>query len=168
MFTELDRICWSFRACHGRSAKSRACLIFHQTSTTLDSDCGSVHLDAISLCLVIDTSCLVLYCYRLVVKHLLASPSFVCRHHSMTGCGTIPTLSLQVCDCRFGNFAAGQAENIPGQNIKGNEQGGYINRQAEKCVRQSRFILQTMAYQLWNLWVEVPTDIPTGVFCCRV
>ena len=37
---------------------------------------------------------------------------------------------LRVFGHRVRNISAGQTENIPGQAIKGNQQGSYINRQA--------------------------------------
>ena len=41
------------------------------------------------------------------------------------------------------NITAGQGKNIPGQDIKQNQQGGYSNRQARKCAGQVGFILPT-------------------------
>ena len=50
MFTELVRIGFSFPACLGGSAKYQTCLIFHQTSPTLDTNLGSAHLVSVVEC----------------------------------------------------------------------------------------------------------------------
>ena len=49
----------------------------------------------------------------------------------------IKTGCLQDLGHRVGNITAGQAGNTSRQDIKGNRQGGYSNRQAGKCVGQA-------------------------------
>ena len=74
MFTESVRVGCDFPACCGGSAKYQICLIFHQPYLTLvPTMAPSTWKQSclVSLHLVIVSSRAVLYCYRLVVKHLI-------------------------------------------------------------------------------------------------
>ena len=51
--------------------------------------------------------------------------------------------SLQVFGHIVGCITAGQAGNTAGQDVKGNQQGSYRNRQSGKCLGQACFISLT-------------------------
>ena len=141
MFTELVRISCSFGACRCESSKYQTCLIFHQPSTTLDPDCGSVYLVTILLylsmacckyflfCPMLLPCCLEALSWPIMVPYLdTTSKQAVSRHkqlylkgnrlavniHHLTWSLPIKTGSLR----RFGNISTGQAGNTPGQARK--------------------------------------------------
>ena len=125
---------------------------------TLDPDHGSTHLETVLFCLSVYCyshfqTCHT-HCYHLVGKHLLACNSQVPGHHSITNHGTIltelerklacrkqpsPNLvascqdrSLQVFGFRVSFITAGQDLNTTGQDIRGDQQGNYSNRQVNR------------------------------------